>query len=245
MFDHSGRREDSSMCQALYPPDLWDIHERFVFTLRHHMKAVVEICWGANVRKRMLRNLSNSIRILPLWGRYQGIDLYLELSEERSSAKRFIIFVNHPQFFMFMKGTNTRAQAFRAEQGARQDLLLGVAACLGNINITSGFHALDPRLLRPFRPGKLTRDQIDVSKGQAYAELRVAFPKVDFGLLTKRKGSISPTSENQLQHTKLPVVEHHVTIQSTAATEEIAAQNDLVRKYPLEVFLFSSLTHPH
>lgn len=244
MFDHSGRREDSSICKVLYPPDLWDIHKRFVFTLRHHMKAVVEICWGPNVRKRMLRYLSNNIRILPLWGRYQGIELYLELSEDKSSAKRFVVFVNHPQFFMFMKGTNTRARAFRAEQGARQDLLLEVAACLGNINIHLGFYTLDPRLLRPFRPGKVTRDQIDVLKGQAYAELRVAFPKVNFDLLIKRKAAISPTSESQLQNTKLPVVEHHITIQSTAATEKIAAQNDLVRNDPWGEILFSSLAPP-
>ncbi|KAJ5953191.1 hypothetical protein N7454_000087 [Penicillium verhagenii] len=208
MFDHSARREDSRHCRTLYPPDLWDIHEEFLFALRYHMAAVVEICWGANVRERMLRSLQNSIRILPLWGRYKGVSLYLELNEDKSLLKRFMIFVNHPQFFMFLKGMNVRAQAFRAEQGGRQDLLLEVASCLGKIAIKPGFYKFDPLLLRPFRPTKAISEQRDARKGQAYEELKAAFPIFDFSSSIKRALGLSQKDQNELQNMKLSPIEH-------------------------------------
>jgi hypothetical protein len=184
MFDHSAGREDSRQCRVLYPPDLWDIHEASVMALRSHMTAVAEICWGANVRERSV--FESSLRILPLWNHYKGITLYLELGEDKKSVRRFITFANHPQFFMFMKGTNVRAQAFRTEQGRRQDLLLGVASRLGNVAINANFYKLSPLMLRPFRPGKAIREQRDAWKGQAYAELQAAFPGAAFISSIKR-----------------------------------------------------------
>ncbi|KAJ5166899.1 uncharacterized protein N7482_005680 [Penicillium canariense] len=234
IFDHSARREDSRHCKMLYPPDLWDIHEAFVFALRSNIEAVVEICWGANVRERMLRRLQNNMCTLPLWGRYEGVTLYLELGEDKTSVRRFIIFVNHPQFFMFLKGTNVRAQAFRTEQGGRQDLMLEVASCLGNIVINAGFYKLSPLLLRPFRPTKAIREQRDTLKGQAYAELKAAFPGATLISSVKGTLSLSQKDHNELQGTKLPVIEHILkehkivtkdNIANDKALEEIRLQN--------------------
>jgi len=228
MFDHSARREDSRHCKVLYPPDLWDIHEAFVFLLRYHMAAVVEVCWGANVRERMLSCLQNDLRILPLWGRYRGVTLYLELAEDKKSIRRFIIFANHPQFFMFLKGTNVRAQAFRTEQGGRQDLLLEVASCLGNIAINADFYRLNPLLLRPFRPAKAIREQRDAWKGQAYTELKTAFPGAALFPSVKRSLGLSQNNHNELQDTKLPVIEHTLKTPNIVAGDDIANHNALV-----------------
>ncbi|KAG2014573.1 hypothetical protein GB937_006535, partial [Aspergillus fischeri] len=70
----------------------------FVFTLRVAMKAKVEICWGANVRERMLKKLD--LQPLRLWGDFAGLVLHLELTPDKASLTRFIIFVAHPQRFM-------------------------------------------------------------------------------------------------------------------------------------------------
>ena len=235
MFDHSARREDSRHCRLLYPPDLWDIHEAFVMALRSHMTAVVEICWGANVRERMLKRLQNNLRILPLWGHYKGITLHLELGEDKKSVRRFIIFANHPQFFMFMKGMNVRAQAFRTEQGGRQDLLLGVASRLGNIAIKANFYKLSPLLLRPFRPAKAIREQRDAWKGQAYAELKAAFPGTAFISSVKGTLGLSRKDHKELQDTRLPVIEHTLKALDTVAGDNIANGKALVRQSPLNV----------
>lgn len=93
-----------------------------------------------------------------------------------TSVKRFIVFVNHPQFYMFTKGDNVRAQAFRAKQGGRQDLLLELAAGLGKINISADFYKLNPLLLRPFRPTKTNREHMSALKGQAYTAIRLSAP---------------------------------------------------------------------
>ncbi|KAJ5568495.1 hypothetical protein N7450_010981 [Penicillium hetheringtonii] len=167
MFDHSARRDDSRHCSLIYPPDLWDVHERFISDLRSHMKAVVE------------------------------------LSEQMTSVKRFIVFVNHPQFYMFTKGDNVRAQAFRAKQGGRQDLLLELAAGLGKINISADFYKLNPLLLRPFRPTKTNREHMSALKGQAYTAIRLSAPTPSifprFGEGSKDKFNlpeVEPASKN-------------------------------------------------
>lgn len=229
MFDHSARREDSRHCKILYPPDLWDIHEKFVFALRSHMTAVVEICWGANVRERMLKHLGGNLRILPLWGRYKGVDLYLELAKDKTSVKRFIVFANHPQFFMFLKGTNVRAQAFRAEQGGRQDLLLEIASLLGGIVVNSGFYKLSPVLLQPFRPTKVIREQRDTLKGKAFTELKSAFPEATvFSSVTRPIGH-SREDNTEIWDIQLPAVEHTPKTTDAVAGFDLANAKDLVR----------------
>ncbi|OOG00030.1 hypothetical protein ASPCADRAFT_161491 [Aspergillus carbonarius ITEM 5010] len=94
--------------------NLIDIHEEFVFALRAAMKAKVEICWGGNVRHRMLKKLD--LEPLLLWGDFAGFLLYLELTPQRTGLKRFVIFIAHPQRFMYVKNDAERAQAWPALQ---------------------------------------------------------------------------------------------------------------------------------
>lgn len=54
---HLSRRDVSNHCATVYPEGLLDIHEGFIFALRDAMKAKIEICWGANVRKRMFTRI--------------------------------------------------------------------------------------------------------------------------------------------------------------------------------------------
>ena len=71
------------------------------------MKAKVEIRCDANVRKRMIKKLD--LQSLYLWGDYAGLVLYLELTPDQQSMKRFIIFVAHPQRFMYVESDEEKA----------------------------------------------------------------------------------------------------------------------------------------
>lgn len=67
-----------------------------MLSLSRQMDAKVEICWGRHVRERM-KKLVNLVPF-KLWGRFQDVELYLELEDQR--LIRFVIFVAHPQFFL-------------------------------------------------------------------------------------------------------------------------------------------------
>lgn len=111
IFDHLPRREALDGFE-FYPKQLVNIHEGFLRILRREMSAIVEICWGSHVRKRMLQLYD--LVPLDLWGRYDGIRVYLEwekglneLSEGATgSVSRFVIFVNHPQRMLYGRQMN-------------------------------------------------------------------------------------------------------------------------------------------
>jgi hypothetical protein len=71
------------------------------------MKAKVEVCWGANVRQRMLKKVC--LEPLRLWGDFTGMVLYLELTPRKTSLVRFVIFVAHQQRFMYVKSDGENA----------------------------------------------------------------------------------------------------------------------------------------
>lgn len=193
LFDHIARRDISAHCKDAYPEDLLDIYEEFTFTLRAAMKAKVEICWGANVRQRMLKKLD--LKPLRLWNEFMGLTLYLELTPDKKSLKRFIIFVAHPQRFMYVKGDGEKAQAWRRRFGISQDLALDLAARLSGIKIPPRFYELDPRLLQNLcRPRHLTAKK-DAWTGQAMAQLKKAFP--DANLSTETSHRVKPTKEDK------------------------------------------------
>ncbi|KAL4904769.1 hypothetical protein BDW74DRAFT_178343 [Aspergillus multicolor] len=101
LFDHVARRDASRHCEDVCPDDLFDLHEEFTFALRPAMKAKVEICWGANVRQRMLKKID----LVPfrLWGEFADLVLHLELTPNKTASRRFVIFVAHPQRFIGIK----------------------------------------------------------------------------------------------------------------------------------------------
>ncbi|GAA82110.1 hypothetical protein AKAW_00225 [Aspergillus luchuensis IFO 4308] len=193
LFDHLGRRDNSSHCTDLYPEDLLEIHEEFVFALRHAMKAKVEICWGSNVRKRMIKKCD--LQPLRLWGDYAGLVLYLELTPGRQFLKRFIIFVAHPQRFMYVKSDGIKAQGWRHRFGVSQDQALAVAALLGGIQITPNFYTLDSRLPRNLCVPRSTTNERSTWKGQAVAQLRTAFPTSVLSMETSHY--VRPTKEER------------------------------------------------
>lgn len=178
LFDHFARRDESRYCADVYSEDLAKVHEDFVSQLRFAMKAVVEICWGARVRACMMKNLGINLEPLPLWGCYAGLTLYLELIG--NSLKRFVIFVAHPQRFMYVQSNGERAQSWRRRFGIEQDRVLQLGAQLGGIRIQPNFYESDPRLIANLRLTRKVRFQRNVWKSQALAQLKTAFPGAEF-----------------------------------------------------------------
>ncbi|OKL60187.1 hypothetical protein UA08_04921 [Talaromyces atroroseus] len=197
VFDHLARRDDSKHSVKVYPPDLWEINEGFVFALRHEMAAVVELCWGANVKSRM-HHCFPDLQPLPLWGRYEGVTLYLEHQKDQTgnckSIRRFIIFVRPPQYFMYVFADTPGARRFRRYFGKEQDLHLEVAALLGNIAVSENFYESSPRLIQNLRIPKVVRLARDKLKGEARVQLETAFPGLDLAPV-KVSFEVSPEVE--------------------------------------------------
>ncbi|KAF7183462.1 hypothetical protein CNMCM7691_003661 [Aspergillus felis] len=213
LFDHLARRDISRHCKDNYPEDLFDLHEQFVFALRVAMKAKVEICWGANVRQRMLKKLD--LKPLRLWGDFAGLVLYLELTPDKASLRRFIIFVAHPQRFMYVKSDGEKTQGWRRRFGSPQDQALALAASLGGIRIPPNFYELDSRLPRNlFKesfPGAVLFEETS-HRIRATKEEKLSVQKV-FGLLAQLKpGQVNETAN-------LP-----------SATDDTILRNDRLRK---------------
>ncbi|KAL3445957.1 hypothetical protein BJX65DRAFT_136689 [Aspergillus insuetus] len=157
------------------------------------MEAKVEICWGTNVRQRMLKKLC--LEPLRLWGDFTSIVLYLELTPEKTSFVRFVIFVAHPQRFMYVKSDGENARAWRQRFGAPQDQALVVAARLCDIHISPSFYELDSRLLQNLCVPREISARRNVWKGQAVAQLRKAFPDAILSAETSHR--IRVTGEDQ------------------------------------------------
>lgn len=193
IFDHLARRDISRHCNEIYPQDLIDIHEDFVFALRETMGAKIEICWGSNVRQRM----QNKLELQPfrLWGELAGLTLYLEMTPDKSAMKRFIIFVAHPQRFLYVKSDGERARSWRRQFGVSQDRALSVAAQLGGIQISQNFYELDPRLPQNLCVSRKVSNQRNAWKGQAAAQLKQAFPEAVIS--TESSHSTRPTKEDK------------------------------------------------
>lgn len=137
LYDHLFRREATDGLRY-YPPNILDVHERFTWELRDNMRAIVDVCWGKCVKERMKAKLRLSQ--LPLWGKYKGVDLWLEWKHHQDLSKaylvRFVLFVIHPEAMVY---------ANRSTQGKLQDLHLSVAALLGNITIDTHFYETNHR----------------------------------------------------------------------------------------------------
>jgi hypothetical protein len=75
LFDHLARRDIIDGLKE-YPAEAIQCHEEFIRRVRRKMKAVIEIVYGQIVQKRLLQTIG--LEPLPLWGKYQGIPLFLE-----------------------------------------------------------------------------------------------------------------------------------------------------------------------
>ncbi|KAF9890745.1 hypothetical protein FE257_005611 [Aspergillus nanangensis] len=150
MFDQICRREDTHIYLHLWTEDVQKPHDDFVRDLRHHMSAIVEICWG-EVAWRKVEQQVELIRF-PLWGKYKDVRLYLELEENGSELKRFVFWVLNVQ-----------------------DTALGLAASMVDMSIEGNLYEQFPRHKYP----RLTKQQREVRNGlmeSVKQELRAAFP---------------------------------------------------------------------
>lgn len=185
IYDHLFRREAMDGLKY-YPPEILQIHEKFVYGLRDHMRAVVDICWGKCVRDRMLR--THCPECLQLWGDYQEVSIWLEWEKAANPRlKRFIIFVMHPEAMLY---------ASRMSQGRLQDLHLTAAARIGKIKIDEHFYEYSHR---PNTYGRLYRVEWDRQKSlnaQAIAEVRYAVEWRRTNGMNEVKTSIAPLIQN-------------------------------------------------
>ncbi|KAL3465027.1 hypothetical protein BJX64DRAFT_285894 [Aspergillus heterothallicus] len=230
IFDHVSRRDDTASYLAFYPEKIREIHEEFTFNIRSKMGAVVEICWGLHVKKRMLQCVK--LVPLPLWGEYRGVTLFLELHADKSTAKliRFVVFVYHPNFFVYRSTSIKPGQNWRHRFGREQDLLLAVAAKLGGIAIKEGFYEY---LHNPRSYGRLTSQQSitkDRLSAQALEELRIAAPEA-FAKLEPRRVDYFDGHDSEA----IPAISEMVP---TISTEAGSFQNVFPREVSYDADIF-------
>jgi hypothetical protein len=187
LFDHVSRRNETEIYLSFYPDKVRHIHENFALELRRQMKAVVEICWGKPVRKRMLECVD--LVPLPLWGEYKDVTLHLEY--ENGQLVRFVVFVYHPQFFCYRTTSSESGRKWRGLYGRQQDLLLTVAARLGGITYYTGFYEHQHN---PGAYGRLSAEQRATKEhliAEALAQLRIASPELFKEMDTRRASCTS------------------------------------------------------
>ncbi|KAJ9360329.1 hypothetical protein DTO027B9_1313 [Paecilomyces variotii] len=173
IFDHICRRDRTEDVLLFYNDKILGIHEDFMLSLRRQMGAKIEICWGRHVRERM-KKLVNLVPF-KLWGRFQDVELYLELEDQR--LIRFVIFVAHPQFFFYHGFFTENGVRFRATSAKKQDLYLTVASKLGDIAIRQDFYET---IHRPALYGQFTREHREIVnrlEADADSQLKKAFPQ--------------------------------------------------------------------
>ncbi|KAJ5342885.1 hypothetical protein N7541_012009 [Penicillium brevicompactum] len=136
IFDQICRRESSWDLRYFWTEENYRPHRDFVSAVRQNMSAIVEICWGQDVWKEMERAVGSRLIRLPLWGIFEPVRLHLELAEDHRSLKRFIIQVDHPQFFV-RSGLARLGPEARTRLGEVQDLGLTIATWLAGTGTRS------------------------------------------------------------------------------------------------------------
>ncbi|KAI9746734.1 MAG: hypothetical protein M1818_000449 [Claussenomyces sp. TS43310] len=105
IYDHLARREITDGLID-YPQKVLLCHEAWLSTLRKNMFAKVETIYGRVVQNRMFRIYE--LEPLKLWGKLEGITIYLEWTsstlEIPKAIIRILVFAIHPQFFLLPWG---------------------------------------------------------------------------------------------------------------------------------------------
>jgi hypothetical protein len=205
LFDHLARRDLSHYCDRFYPPDIRELHESFMLEIRDHMEAKVEICWGARVQKRMHQLLK--LRSFPLWGhRYKDVQLFMEMTDDETALKRFVLFVRHPASFFYFS-SSPHAQEKQTRIARQQDQLLSVAASLGRIQIPLHFYENSPLVFKkPF----LTHAQVE-HKGTLEAQAReqltaVAGTEASLFFLKEGHGRVPIDTDSETEGTDMSTI---------------------------------------
>jgi hypothetical protein len=78
LFDHLHRRSQNSEGYDTYPKVVIQSHERFTHRIGESIEAKVEVIYGAKVKDRIFKRQDRKFTILPLWGPWEGVLLYLD-----------------------------------------------------------------------------------------------------------------------------------------------------------------------
>ncbi|KAF4238813.1 hypothetical protein CNMCM6805_006189 [Aspergillus fumigatiaffinis] len=171
MFDQICRREETLIYLHLWTDNVQKPRDDFVRDLRQNMSAIVEICWGEVVWRKV--ELQGRLIRFPLWGKYKDVKLYLDLEDDEKTLKRFVFWVHHPQWFFRPRPvTTTNGVPDRTIQAKIQDAL---AARFAGLSIRDNFYEQYPHNKYP----RLTKEQRDVRENlmeSAREETRAAFP---------------------------------------------------------------------
>lgn len=105
LFDHIHRREARSEAIEKYPSNVLQCHEDFTSAIAQSMQAKVEIVYGQKVQSRLLQ--TQAIWVLPLWGNFEGLILFLALEkgysnkDPRFQLRRIMLMAGHPQHIFY------------------------------------------------------------------------------------------------------------------------------------------------
>lgn len=103
MYDHLHRRHSKSEGLQDYPEPVIRVHEELTNRIEDSAEAKVEIVYGRKVQERLLRNLKNQYTVLPLWGEFEGIFVFLSHKSNYGNTdpgyefRRALFFATHPQ----------------------------------------------------------------------------------------------------------------------------------------------------
>jgi hypothetical protein len=177
MFDQICRRESSGDLLWFYTEEIYKPHRDFVGELRQNMSAIVEICWGCDVWKEIKKAIGSRLIRLPLWSIFEPVRLYLELDENRQ-AIRFILRVDHPQFFV-RSGIAKLGTEARKKFGGIQDLALTVAIQLAGKGTTTNvqYFQTDQPVRQYFRLTPQQEQANRKSLEDARRTLQLVFPR--------------------------------------------------------------------
>ena len=133
IFDHLHRRSENSEGYDTYPEVVFQCHEMFTRQIRESLEAKVELIYGKRVKTIIFQRQNTRFTVLPLWGPWQGVTLYLEHEsnfdnrEEGQHFRRVNIFVSHPQRLFF--------ESPYSKISVQQDLNMSAAMKLACIRI--------------------------------------------------------------------------------------------------------------
>jgi hypothetical protein len=132
LFDHLHRRSQNSEGYDTYPKVVIQSHERFTHRIGESTEAKVEVIYGAKVKDRIFKRQDRKFTILPLWGPWEGVLLYLDHEsnfnnhEEGHKFRRANVFPYHPQKLFY--------ESPDSDVAIGQDLILLAAVKLAGIS---------------------------------------------------------------------------------------------------------------
>lgn len=132
MFDEICRRDRTDDCLFFYTENLRQPHREFSRTIPENMFAVVEICFGEEAFKGVSKS-AHLIRF-PLWGMFKSVRLWLEIDDNLTSMRRFIIQAYHPQFFSRPGRFKNPRYDFLEKYGRPQDMAIFMATQLAGLS---------------------------------------------------------------------------------------------------------------